>query len=66
MQNHEIQATLSNQGKYSVFSAGNRTIRFRAPYSLERYTAVKEWDEGYLVVMGIYRKLRTDGATSVL
>ena len=30
-------------------------IRFKAPYSLEKYTAVKEWDDGYLVVMAKYR-----------
>lgn len=29
-------------------------IRFLAPYSLERYTKVKEWDNGYLVVMVKY------------
>ncbi|MFW5646465.1 MAG: DUF7724 family protein [Acetivibrio ethanolgignens] len=29
-------------------------IRFLAPYSLERYTKVKEWDNGYLVVMAKY------------
>ena len=43
-----------------MFSAGNRTIRFRAPYSLERYTAVKEWDEGYLVVMAKYKQNSAD------
>lgn len=31
------------------------TIRFRAPYSLERYTEIKEWDKGYLVVMAKYK-----------
>ena len=30
-------------------------IRFRAPYSLERDTSVKEWDNGYLVVMAKYK-----------
>ena len=39
----------------SVFSFGNHVIRFKAPYSLERYTSVKEWDNGYLVVMAKYR-----------
>lgn len=29
-------------------------IRFKAPYSLERYTQIKEWDHGYLVVMAKY------------
>lgn len=48
-------ATLGNQDGFSVFSYGNQTIRFKAPYSLERYTSVKEWDNGYLVVMAKYR-----------
>lgn len=47
-------ATLGNEGGFSVFSYGNRVIRFKAPYSLERYTSVKEWDNGYLVVMAKY------------
>lgn len=48
-------ATLGKDGPFSFFSYGNRTIRFKAPYSLEGYTAVKEWDNGYLVVMAKYR-----------
>lgn len=51
---HDI-ATIGNDGQFSVFSFGNQTIRFRAPYSLERYTDVKQWDHGYLVVMAKYR-----------
>ena len=47
-------ATLGNEGGFSVFSYGNRVIRFKAPYSLERYTSVKEWDNGYLVVRAKY------------
>ena len=34
---------------------GNHVIRFAAPYSLEHYTEVKEWDKGYLVVMAKYK-----------
>ena len=48
-------ATLSNEKNYTVFQFGNHVIRFAAPYSLERYTAVKEWDKGYLVVMAKYK-----------
>ena len=47
-------ATLGNDAGFSVFSFENRVIRFKAPYSLERYTSVKEWDNGYLVVMAKY------------
>ena len=44
-------ATLSNEKNYTVFQFENHVIR----YSLERYTAVKEWDNGYLVVMAKYK-----------
>ncbi len=47
-------AYLSSEPQYTVFRFGRHTIRFRAPRSLERYTAVKEWDHGYLVVSAKY------------
>ena len=47
--------TLSNEKNYTVFQFENHVIRFIAPYSLERYIAVKEWDNGYLVVMAKYK-----------
>ena len=45
------EAVLSNEKNYTKFQFGNHVIRFVAPYSLEYYTEVKEWDNGYLVVM---------------
>lgn len=48
-------AVLSNKNGFTVFRYKDYVIRFKAPYSLEKYTAVKEWDEGYLVVMAKYR-----------
>ena len=48
-------ATLGNRDGFSIFSFGSRTIRFKAPYSRERYTSVKDWNNGYLVVMAKYR-----------
>lgn len=48
-------AFLSNKGNFTVFRYGNYIIRFKAPYSLEKYTAIKEWDNGYLVVMAKYK-----------
>lgn len=48
-------AILSNDDRYTIFKYGNRVIRIKAPYSLEKYTEVKQWDEGYLVVMAKYR-----------
>ena len=47
-------AILSNDDRYTIFKYGNRVIRFKAPYSLEKYTEVKQWNEGYLVVMAKY------------
>lgn len=49
-------ATLSNVQNYTVFRYGDHVIRFVAPYSLEHYTEVKEWDKGYLVVMAKYKQ----------
>lgn len=49
------QAILSNESNLTVFKFRNHTIRFRAPYSLEYYTEVKEWDHGYIVAMAKYK-----------
>lgn len=49
------EAYLSSDRCYTIFKYGPYTIRFRAPYSLERYTEIKEWDKGYLVVMAKYK-----------
>lgn len=51
----EYEALLSNEDHYTVFRYRNYTIRFKAPYSLERYTEVKEWDHGYIVAMAKYK-----------
>ncbi|KAB8287513.1 hypothetical protein DSM100688_1600 [Bifidobacterium ramosum] len=48
-------AYLSAENGFTVFEYGKTRIRFRAPYSLERYTNVKQWDNGYLVVDAKYR-----------
>ncbi len=49
-------AYLSNVNNYTIFRFGDKRIKFVAPYSLERYTDIKEWDNGYLVVMAKYAK----------
>jgi hypothetical protein len=51
-QSHE--ALLSNAGGFTAFRYGGYNIRFRAPYSLERYVDVVKWDNGYLVVLAKY------------
>ena len=43
-------ALLSNSGDFTTFTFGNKCIRFKAPYSLEKYLSVTEWDNGYIVV----------------
>ena len=48
-------ALLSNKGEFTIFRYGDYVIRFKAPYSLEKYTEIKEWDRGYLVVMAKYK-----------
>jgi hypothetical protein len=48
------EAILSSAGCYTTFSFRGYHIRFKAPYSLERYETVVSWDNGYLVVMAKY------------
>jgi hypothetical protein len=48
------EAVLSSAERFTAFSFGGYHIRFRAPYSLERYVDVVRWDNGYLVVMAKY------------
>ena len=48
-------AYLSAENGFTVFEYGKTRIRFRAPYSLERYTDVKQWDNGYLTVDAKYQ-----------
>ena len=50
----EDEAVLSSAGGFTAFSFGRYNIRFKAPYSLERYVDVVQWDNGYLVVMAKY------------
>ena len=49
------KAYLSNDKDMIKFQYGDKIIRFRGPYSLEKFTSVKEWDNGYLVVMAKYQ-----------
>ena len=49
------RAYLSNDKDMINFQYGEKIIRFRGPYSLERFISVKEWDNGYLVVMAKYQ-----------
>lgn len=48
-------AFLSNKDNFTIFRYKDTAIKFKAPYSLERYTSIKEWDNGYLVVMAKYK-----------
>lgn len=46
----EETAYIGNEGRYTVFIHGDERLKFIAPYSLEYYVKVKEWDDGYIVV----------------
>ncbi len=48
------EAVLSSGEGFTAFSFGGYHIRFRAPYSLERYVNIVSRDDGYLVVMAKY------------
>ena len=49
------EALLNCADGYSIFSYRDHHIRFKAPYSLERYVDVVKWDNGYLVLLAKYR-----------
>lgn len=55
IQKNDQEAVLSNAGGFSAFSFGGYNIRFKAPYSLERYVDAVKWEDGYLVVLAKYR-----------
>ena len=59
MENKRIssEALLSNHNDMTSFRYGDSTIRFRSPKNLQRYVEVKEWDNGYLVVIADYKGL---------
>ena len=42
------KAYLSNDKDMIKFQYGDKIIRFRGPYSLEKFTSVKEWDNLYI------------------
>lgn len=47
-------ATLSSHADITIFSYADETIRFRTSPRLERYVQVKQWDNGYIVVVAKY------------
>ncbi|MCD7892183.1 MAG: hypothetical protein LUG60_00650 [Erysipelotrichaceae bacterium] len=49
-------AYLKNENNYTIFTFGKYRIKFIAPYSLEKYIKVKEWDHGYMVVETKYKQ----------
>ena len=55
IQTKNNEAVLSSAGGFTAFSFGGYYIRFKAPYSLERYVDVVRWEDGYLVVLAKYR-----------
>ena len=51
------EAILSSDRKFTSFSFNGHNIRFRTSPRLEKYTKIKEWDNGYIVVMADYEGL---------
>ena len=47
-------AYLSNDGRYTIFQFGDDRLKIIAPYSLQSYEKVLQWDHGYIVVMAKY------------
>jgi len=52
--NNVHEAIFSSADGFTNFSFGKYHIRFKAPYSLERYVNVVKWSNGYFVVMAKY------------
>lgn len=49
------KAYLSTDKEMIQFRYRDKIIRFRGPYSLERFISIKEWDNGYIVVMAKFQ-----------
>ena len=47
-------AYLGCSGKYSEFAFNEYVIRFRTSSHLQKYSEIKHWDNGYLVVTAHY------------
>lgn len=50
-------AILKSDNQYTIFIFKDQVIRFATSSKLERYTEVKEWEKGYLVVMAKYKNM---------
>lgn len=56
----DSKAYLGNSNGFSIFKYNDNVIRFAAPYSLEKYTSIKKWDNGYIVAMAKYAHNKND------
>ena len=56
----QTKAYLSNNGEYTTFTFGGRTLTFLTSKSLERYTRIIEWDNGYIVAMAKFSTRPTE------
>lgn len=48
-------AMLTSNADVTMFQYGDLNIQFKTSPYLEKYTRVKEWDNGYIVVMAKYK-----------
>ena len=53
------EAILTNDSRFTKFIANGKTISFKTPKSLERYSNILKWDNGYLEVMAVYNGKET-------
>lgn len=49
------EGILSNDKVYTSFEFNGINVRFKTSPRLEYYTEVKEWDNGYIVVLAKYK-----------
>lgn len=55
MEHDYIAAYLYNKGEYTLFKIGTQVIKFATSPYLVKYTKIKEYDHGYIVVDAEYR-----------
>ena len=57
VQKKEDCAVLKSDHQYTIFIFRNQVIRFVTYKKKKKYTSIKEWDHGYLVVTAKYKNL---------
>lgn len=53
-----MEAILSNNSKYSIFTIGKMKIKFKTSPYLEKYISIKTWNDGYIECMAKYSTMK--------